>query len=170
MTVKREGLNVKKAKPMRSSRDEHRRQKDSDRGTEAGGKKVKPSESMQRAEPSPAQNEGQAKAERSTWERVMGRQNLFAALRRVERNGGARGIDGMTVEELGAYLKEHWLEIREQLDTGKYEPKAVRRVEIPKPDGGVRLLGIPTVIDRLIQQAIAQELTPKYEREFSKHS
>ena len=100
----------------------------------------------------------------------MGRQNLYAALRRVERNGGAPGIDGMTVEELGPYLKEHWLENREQLDTGKYEPKAVRRVEIAKPDGGVRLLGIPTVIDRLIQQAIAQELTPKYEREFSKHS
>jgi RNA-directed DNA polymerase len=122
----------------------------------------------QRAEQSPARDEGKASAE--LWERVWERQNLFAALKRVERNGGAPGIDGMTVEELRPYLKEHWLEIREALDQQSYRPSPVRRVEIPKPEGGVRLLGIPTVLDRFLQQAIAQVLTPLFEPQFSKHS
>ncbi len=100
----------------------------------------------------------------------LGRQNLFVALERVERNGGAPGIDGMTVEELRPYLKEHWLEIRVALDQQSYQPSPVRRVEIPKPDGGVRLLGIPTVLDRFLQQAIAQVLTPLFEPIFSAHS
>jgi retron-type reverse transcriptase len=91
-------------------------------------------------------------------------------MKRVERNGGAAGIDGMTVKELRPYLKEHWLEIREALERGSYKPAAVKRVEIPKPDGGARQLGIPTVIDRLLQQAIAQVLTPIFERKFSAHS
>jgi RNA-directed DNA polymerase len=122
----------------------------------------------QRVEQSPAQDEGKASAE--LWERVWERQNLFAALERVERNGGAPGIDGMRVEELRPYLKEHWLEIREALDQQSYRPSPVRRVEIPKPDGGVRLLGIPTVLDRFLQQAIAQALTPLFELLFSSHS
>ena len=100
----------------------------------------------------------------------MGRQNLFAALKRVKANGGAPGIDGMTVEELSPYLKEHWREIRVSLDAGTYQPLPVRRAEIPKPGGGVRLLGIPTVVDRLIQQAIAQVMTPLFEPIFSGHS
>jgi RNA-directed DNA polymerase len=122
----------------------------------------------QRAEPSPARDEGKASAE--LWEQVWERQNLLAALERVERNGGAPGIDGMRVEGLRPYLREHWLEIREALDQQRYQPSPVRRVEIPKPDGGVRLLGIPTVIDRFLQQAMAQALTPLFEPLFSNHS
>jgi RNA-directed DNA polymerase len=129
---------------------------------------VKLSEADPRAEPSPALSEGKANAE--VWDRVWERQNLFAALARVERNGGAPGIDGMLVEELRPYLKAHWLEIRAALNQQTYEPHAVRRVEIPKPDGGIRLLGIPTVLDRLLQQAIAQALTPLFEPQFSPSS
>jgi RNA-directed DNA polymerase len=119
----------------------------------------------QRAEATPARDEGKANAE--LWEQVWGRQNLLTALERVERNGGAPGIDGMTVEELRPYLRERWLEIREALDQQSYKPSPVRRVEIPKPDGGVRQLGIPTVLERLLQQAIAQALTPLFEALFS---
>jgi len=122
----------------------------------------------QRVEPSPARDEGKASAE--LWDRIWEGQNLLAALERVERNGGAPGIDGMTVEEIRPYLKEHWLEIREALDQQTYRPNPVRRVEIPKPDGGVRLLGIPTVLDRFLQQAIAQALTPLFEPLFSTQS
>ena len=74
------------------------------------------------------------------------------------------------MEALRPYLKAHWLEIRAALDAGSYRPQPVRRVEIPKPDGGVRLLGIPTVVDRLIQQAVAQVLTPLFDPQFSEHS
>ena len=122
----------------------------------------------QRVEQSPTRDEGKASAE--LWERIWERQNLFAALERVERNGGAAGIDGMPVGELRPYLKEHWLEIREALDQQSYRPSPVRRVEIPKADGGVRLLGIPTVLDRFLQQAIAQALTPLFELLLSSHS
>jgi RNA-directed DNA polymerase len=110
---------------------------------------VKPLGLGQRAEPSPAQDKGESDAGgRSVWERVWSRKNLLSALKRVEANGGAPGIDGMTVDELRPYLKEQWLEIRASLDAGEYRPSPVRRVEIPKPGGGVRLLGIPTVVDR----------------------
>jgi group II intron reverse transcriptase/maturase len=129
---------------------------------------VKPAGADQRAEPSPARDEGKASAE--LWEKVWERRNLLAALERVERNGGAAGIDGMQAEALRPYLKEHWLEIREALDRQSYQPSPVRRVEIPKPDGGVRLLGIPTVLDRFLQQAMAQALTPLFELRFSSHS
>ncbi len=122
----------------------------------------------QRVEQSPARDEGKASAE--LWDRIWERQNLLAALERVERNGGAPGIDGMTVEEVRPYLKEHWLEIREALDQQTYRPSPVRRVEIPKPDGGMRLLGIPTVLDRFLQQAIAQAITPLFEPHFSTQS
>jgi group II intron reverse transcriptase/maturase len=122
----------------------------------------------QRAEPSPAQDEGKSSAE--LWGQIWANQNVVKALKRVERNGGAPGIDGMTVEELRPYLREHWLEIRETLDEQSYKPQPVRRVEIPKPDGGVRLLGIPSVMDRFLQQAIAQVLTPLFEPIFSPHS
>jgi RNA-directed DNA polymerase len=108
--------------------------------------------------------------ETSLLERMLERQNLLRALRRVERNRGAAGVDGMAVGELRAYLREHWEGIREQLRSGSYRPQPVRRVEIPKPDGGVRELGIPTVVDRLIQQALLQELTPLFESHFSEAS
>jgi RNA-directed DNA polymerase len=105
------------------------------------------------------------------WDRVFARANLFHALARVETNGGAPGVDGMTVQELRPYLQAHWLDIRACLDAGHYRPQAVRRVEIPKADGqGVRRLGIPTVVDRLIQQAVAQVLTPLFEPGFSPQS
>jgi len=101
---------------------------------------------------------------------VFRRDNLLRALVRVERNGGAPGMDGMTVAELRPYLKRHWPGIRAALDAETYRPKPVLRREIPKPGGGIRLLGIPTVIDRLIQQALAQELTPLFEPVFSDSS
>src|SRR5262252_3450120 len=86
-------------------------------------------------------------------EEVCERGNLKEALRQVKANKGSPGVDGMTVGGITDYLKQHWPTIREQLLSGAYEPKPVRRVEIPKPDGGVRKLGIPTVLDRFIQQA-----------------
>jgi group II intron reverse transcriptase/maturase len=121
-----------------------------------------------RAEPSPTRDEGKSNVE--LWEQVWARENLTTALKRVESNRGAPGTDGMTVKDLRPYLMNHWLEIRAALESGAYKPTPVRRVEIPKPDGGVRLLGIPTVIDRLLQQAIAQVLTPIFERKFSPYS
>ena len=96
-------------------------------------------------------------------ERILDRENLNRAYKRVKENKGAPGIDGMTVEEALPWLKEHGEELKESILAGRYKPQPVRRKEIPKPDGGVRQLGIPTVIDRVIQQAIAQVLTPIYE-------
>jgi RNA-directed DNA polymerase len=122
----------------------------------------------QMAELSPADEGG--KSDAGLWEGVWERENLTTALKRVERNGGAPGIDGMTVKDLRPHLKEHWLEIREALESGRYRPRPVRRVEIPKPDGGVRNLGIPTVLDRLLQQAMLQVLGPIFEPTFSRHS
>ena len=87
-------------------------------------------------------------------EEVCERENLKAALRQVKANKGSPGVDGMTVVGIKDYLKQHWPAIREQLLSGTYKPQPVRRVEIPKPDGGVRKLGIPTVLDRFIQQAV----------------
>jgi len=104
------------------------------------------------------------------WERIFSRANLFMALARVQDNKGAPGIDGMTVEDLPDHLRQHWLGIRAKLDKGTYVPSPVKRVEIPKPGGGVRKLGIPTVLDRLIQQAIHQVLSPVFEPTFSTHS
>jgi len=103
-------------------------------------------------------------------EKILSRDNMLAALKRVKANKGSHGVDGMKVDELPAYLKDTWLTIRQSLLDGTYVPKPVRRVEIPKPDGGVRLLGIPTVLDRLIQQAIAQVLSEIFEPGFSCHS
>jgi group II intron reverse transcriptase/maturase len=103
-------------------------------------------------------------------ERALERANLQAALKRVRKNKGGPGIDGMTVNELPQYLKESWPQIREQLLAGVYQPKPVKRQQIPKADGGVRELGIPTVLDRFIQQAILQVLQPRFDPTFSKHS
>ena len=104
-------------------------------------------------------------------EEVCERENLMEALRRVKANKGSAGVDGMTVGELTDYLKQHWPTIREQLLSGTYEPKPVRRVEIPKLDGGgVRKLGIPSVLDRFIQQAVMQVLQRRWDRTFSDHS
>ena len=104
-------------------------------------------------------------------EEVCERANLKEALRQVRSNKGSAGVDGMTVDQLGDYLKQHWPVIRNQLLNGTYEPKPVRRVEIPKPDGGgMRKLGIPTVLDRFIQQAVMQVLQKRWNPTFSHHS
>jgi len=103
-------------------------------------------------------------------ERVVEGGNLRRALKRVQQNEGSPGVDGLTVEELPAYLKRHWPAIREQLLTNRYQPSAVKRVEIPKPGGGVRRLGIPTVLDRFIQQAVLQGLQPAIDPTFSESS
>ena len=93
-------------------------------------------------------------------EEVCQRDNLWKALKRVQANKGAPGVDGMTVRQLPKYLKRHWPKIREQLLTGTYRPQPVKRVEIPKPDGGVRKLGVPTALDRFIQQAVLSSPGP----------
>ena len=103
-------------------------------------------------------------------EEVCERENLKEALRQVKANQGSAGVDGMTVGGITDYLKQHWPTIRERLLNGTYEPQPVRRVEIPKPDGGVRKLGIPTVLDRFIQQAVMQVLQRRWDRTFSDHS
>jgi RNA-directed DNA polymerase len=103
-------------------------------------------------------------------EEVCQRDNLWQALKRVQANKGAPGVDGMTVRQLPKYLKRHWPKIRDQLLAGTYQPQPVKRVEIPKPDGGVRKLGIPTVLDRFIQQAVLQVLQKPWDRTFSEHS
>jgi group II intron reverse transcriptase/maturase len=103
-------------------------------------------------------------------ERVCERPNLLAALGRVRANAGKPGIDGMTVKELPGYLRVHWPRLREELLTGRYQPQPVRRVAIPKPGGGERELGIPTVLDRFIQQALLQVLQPQFDPTFSEAS
>ena len=103
-------------------------------------------------------------------ERILDRNNLNQAYLKVKKNGGSAGIDGMTVEEMLSYLKIHREELLEALRSERYKPKVVKRVEIPKPDGGKRMLGVPTVIDRMIQQAIVQVLQPIYEPLFSENS
>jgi RNA-directed DNA polymerase len=104
------------------------------------------------------------------WEQIFSRENLLAALARVESNGGAPGVDGMTTEELADHLREHWRSIRARLDAGVYQPSPVKRRKIPKPGGGERQLGIPTVLDRFIQQAMLQVLSEVFEPTFSEHS
>jgi RNA-directed DNA polymerase len=103
-------------------------------------------------------------------EEVCEQENCKRALARVKANKGSPGVDGMTTHDLPGFLKQHWPAIREQLLNGTYVPQAVRRVEIPKPDGGVRKLGIPTVLDRFIQQAVMQVLQRRWDRTFSQHS
>lgn len=103
-------------------------------------------------------------------EKILWRDNMNTAFKRVKANKGASGIDGMTVNELLQYLKENGDQIKEDIRNGKYNPKAVRRVEIPKANGSKRKLGIPTVVDRVIQQAIAQQLSKIYEPMFSENS
>lgn len=103
-------------------------------------------------------------------EEVCDRTNLEIAWQRVRRNKGGPGVDGRTIDDTKAYLREHWPTIRSQLLEGTYQPQPVKRVEIPKPDGGVRKLGVPCVVDRLIQQALLQVLQPRWDPTFSEHS
>ena len=103
-------------------------------------------------------------------ERILSRGNMYMALDKVKANKGAGGIDGIEIDEIDQYLRENWVEIRDKIRRRKYKPQPVRRVEIPKPNGGVRNLGIPTVVDRVIEQAITQVLTPIAEPHFSEYS
>jgi RNA-directed DNA polymerase len=132
-----------------------------------------------RVEDPRAQRSGEARTAASGTERsgtdhlmeeVVERANAIEALKRVKKNKGSPGIDGMTVVELPAHLKTHWEALREQLLAGTYQPSAVRQQEIPKSGGGVRKLGIPTVVDRFIQQAVLQVLQPRFDPTFSRHS
>jgi RNA-directed DNA polymerase len=103
-------------------------------------------------------------------ERILERENLFKAFRQVKSNGGSPGVDGMSVYALPEYFRRNWPALRESLLRGTYQPKPVKRVEIPKPGGGMRQLGIPTVVDRFIQQALLQVLQPEWDGTFSDHS
>ena len=103
-------------------------------------------------------------------EEVVKQENATAAWLAVKRNGGAPGIDGLTTEQLRDHIREHWDKIRAKLLAGTYVPSPVRRVEIPKPDGGIRLLGIPTVLDRWIQQMLLQKLQPIFDPTFDARS
>lgn len=137
--------------------------------TAAGGR-VEPSDSRCEREASDGLSAPSPTSEASVMQEVLKPENLSEALRAVRANKGSAGVDGMTVGELPEYLRAHWPEIRQQLLKGSYKPKPVKRVEIPKPDGGVRKLGIPTVLDRFIQQAVLQVLQKRWDSTFSDSS
>jgi RNA-directed DNA polymerase len=117
-----------------------------------------------------ASSRPESPVETELMEEVVNRDNLFKALHRVKANGGAPGMDGMTVQELPDFLRQHWPRLKEEVLKGAYRPQPVRRVGIPKPDGGTRNLGIPTALDRFIQQAVLQVLQKRWDRTFSDHS
>jgi group II intron reverse transcriptase/maturase len=125
-----------------------------------------PPETTQGPDTSPASDRERALTQ-GLMESVVTNGNMSEALKRVRANKGSPGVDGMTVNELPDYLREHWPRLKQELLEGSYRPQPVKRVEIPKPDGGVRMLCIPTAIDRLVQQAILQVLTPLYDPTFS---
>ncbi len=117
-----------------------------------------------------AANENERSSDERLMEKVVEEGNMHAAMKRVRQNKGSPGIDGMSVEELPRYMEGNWIRIRQELLAGRYQPQMVKRVEIPKPNGGVRQLGIPTVTDRMVQQMILNVLQPKFDPTFSEHS
>ncbi len=121
-------------------------------------------------EPPTAQHGTERPGADGVMEAALERANMQAALRRVKKNRGSPGVDGMTVDELLPYLWDHWEELKSSLLDGSYRPSPVKRQEIPKSGGGIRELGIPTVLDRLIQQALLQVLQPQFDPTFSEHS
>ncbi len=156
-------------KPMRSR--EERRQQNIPEGSCQQRAAVKPRGYVGAPSSSPAQVAPSSREDHSDLlERMLDRENLRLAYKRVVQNGGAPGVDGVTVAELQAYLKTHWERVKAELLAGTYKPAPVKRVEIPKPGGGVRLLGIPTVMDRLIQQALLQVMNPIFDAHFSWYS
>jgi RNA-directed DNA polymerase len=124
----------------------------------------------QGTEPFVAKPTTESPAAEQLMEEVCERENLVRAWKRVRRNKGSPGVDGMTIDDAKDYLREHWPGIRSQLLAGTYQPQPVKRVEIPKPDGGFRKLGVPCVVDRLIQQALLQVLQERWDPTFSRHS
>jgi RNA-directed DNA polymerase len=150
-------------KEMPTEREEKPKFSGGSSGRNPRGKPAKASSTTAREEkPNPSMTQ--------LMEAVVERSNMILALHRVEKNGGSAGVDEMTVGELREYLKEHWPKIKEELLEGGYQPAAVRRVQIAKPAGGMRQLGIPTVVDRLIQQALNQVLSPIFDPNFSQSS
>src|SRR6202048_4768258 len=138
---------------------------------EPGGRGEPPVSGHQGAEPFVAKPAPESSAvTEQLMEEVCNRENLVRAWKRVRQNKGSPGVDGMTIDDAKDYLREHWPSIRSQLLAGTYQPQPVKRVEIPKPDGGVRKLGVPCVVDRLIQQALMQVLQKRWDRTFSEHS
>ena len=136
----------------------------------AGGSEAPPGETEGIEAPRARRGPENPAGSQRVMEEVCERGNRREALKRVRANQGSPGIDGMTVDALPEYLEQHWPAIREQLLSGTYKPKPVKRVEIPKPDGGVRKLGIPTVLDRFVQQAVQQVLQKQWDPTFSEHS
>jgi RNA-directed DNA polymerase len=138
---------------------------------EPGGRGEPPVSGHQGAEPFVAKPAPESSAvTEQLMEEVCNRENLVRAWKRVRQNKGGPGVDGMTIDDAKDYLREHWPSIRSQLLAGTYQPQPVKRVEIPKPDGGVRKLGVPCVVDRLIQQALLQVLQKQWDPTFSEHS
>jgi len=138
-------------------------------GTEGGGR-ISPRTGLGAEVGTAADGQTKAEGLRQQMEAVVERSNLWQAYERVLRNKGAAGVDGLTVFEFKVWLQQHWPSVKAALLAGAYLPAAIRKVELPKPNGGVRILGIPTVLDRLIQQALLQVLQPEFEPEFSEHS
>ena len=127
--------------------------------------------SVERSEETPTAEHGIGRpGARGLLAEALGRRNLHAALKRVRQNKGSAGVDGMTVDELPDYLRAHWERLREELISGTYRPQPVKRQEIPKSGGGTRQLGIPSVLDRFVQQALLQVLQPRIDPSFSEHS
>ncbi|HOV79848.1 MAG TPA: group II intron reverse transcriptase/maturase [Bacillota bacterium] len=153
------------------SRKEQRQQPTSNKEGSRQRVAVKPPGYAGAPSSSPAQFAPSSRAgQNGLLEQMLARDNMLLAYKRVKHNGGAPGVDGVTVEQLQAHLIQHWETVKNQLLTGTYRPMPVKRVEIPKPGGGIRLLGIPTVLDRLIQQALLQVMTPIFDPDFSPNS
>ena len=139
--------------------------------SESNGRGEAPAAEHPRAEPPVATPAVESPAvTEHLMEEVCDGENLQSAWKRVRRNQGSPGVDGMTIDDAKGYLREHWPSIRSRLLDGTYQPQPVKRVEIPKPDGGVRKLGVPCIVDRLIQQAVLQVLQERWDPTFSEHS
>jgi RNA-directed DNA polymerase len=149
-------------------RDADKKAEKPERAGKAGGGTAEPTGAVRQAAWAPGDHAGDEAL--GLMEEVLRRDNLKAAYKRVVSNGGAGGVDGRSVDDLEQQIREDWPRIREQLASGTYEPSPVLKVEIPKPGGGVRMLGIPTVMDRMIQQALLQALTPIFDPTFSEDS
>ena len=152
---------------MKDSLLMHRKQKTSYEGYSLEGRVEPESKKKVPSEAKASTDETSSADLEYLLEKILYSRNILPALERVEKNKGSHGVDGMQVDELRPFLKEEWPNIRSRILEGKYKPMPVRRVEIPKPDGGIRLLGIPTVLDRFLQQAIAQILTDIFDPGFS---
>ncbi len=171
LLVRRETFMPRKnLSPTRKTEKTKSRLTEPPRHSRARGSKGEAPRASSRGETPTAAHGNERSGTSNLMEAAVERRNLLAALKRVKQNKGSPGVDGMTVDQLPTYLREHWPELREQLLAGTYQPQVVRQHEIPKSGGGVRKLGIPTALDRFIQQALLQVLQPRIDPSFSKHS